>query len=112
LESLRYTRQVNSHISLMRIKTITLPEQYSFQEALSQLLAGTCLGIRPGKNTNYVTLFKPHWMNQESPDWMLQWAGESDIAGIRSNQYLEPWHLVILDHRQLPALLSQAPAAG
>jgi hypothetical protein len=92
----------------VRLKTITLPGEHSFQEALSQLLAGTCLGIKPGKNTSYITLYKPTWMNENSPNWLLKWAGDNNSAEIRSNQYLEPWSLVVLDHRQLPELISKA----
>lgn len=90
------------------LKTITLDIPLTFQEAMQYLIAGKCLGIRPGTNTGFVELYKPHWMNSASPDSMLRWHGESGNAGIRTNQYLETWYPVIIDHRTLAA---PAPAA-
>lgn len=85
------------------LKTITLDTSLTFQEALQHLMDGKCLGIRPGNNTGFIELHKPHWMNQSSPDSFLRWHGNSGDAGIRTNQYLEPWHPVIIDHRTLAA---------
>ena len=97
-------------IDMQPLKTITLPQEYSFHEALNQLLAGTCLGMRPGKNLNYVELFKPAWVNERGPGSLLRWNGSDGTADIRTDQYMESWQLVVLDHRQLPALLSPAQA--
>jgi hypothetical protein len=91
------------------LRTITLATPLTFAEALQQLLDGKCLGIRPGANTRYVEMFKPGWMNPNSPDFMLRWHGSDDDASIRSNQYLETWFPVIVDHR---ALASPAAVAA
>jgi len=84
-------------------RTITLDTPLTFQEGLQQILDGKCLGIRPEKNTNYIEMYKPHWMNSASPDFMLRWNGSAGDADIRTNQYLERWFPVIIDHRELPA---------
>jgi len=84
------------------LKTITLDTPLSFQEALEHIIAGKCLGIRPGSNTGYLELHKPSYMNSACPDSFLRWNGESGDAGIRTSQYLESWYPVIIDHRTLP----------
>ena len=66
------------------------------------MLDGKCLGIRPGNNTNFVEMYKPGWMNAQSPDFMLRWHRSENDADIRTNQFLEQWYPVIIDHRQLP----------
>ena len=81
------------------LKTLTLDTPLSFHDALQYLLEGKCLGVRPGNNSGYVELFKPRWMNQDSPDWMLRWHGTDNDSNIRSNQFLESWFPVIVDHR-------------
>lgn len=81
------------------IITITLEQEMTFDEALKYMLAGKCLGIRPGSNTGYIELFKPDWMNKEVKEYMLQWNGSGD--GIRTNQYLGVWYPVIIDHRDI-----------
>lgn len=90
------------------MKTLVLTDkEYSFDEALRALLEGKCLGIKPKGNTSYVELFKPHWFNPESPDFMLRWhprckADENSTdTEIRSDQFLGPWYLVIANHRDL-----------
>lgn len=89
-------------------RTLTLDTALSFNDALEYLLAGKCLGIRPGNNTNYIELYKPGWMHPEGPDWLLRWSRTEDNAGIRSSQYLELWYPVILDHRYLQKMLDEA----
>lgn len=84
------------------MKFITLTEQkYSFDRALRILLSGRVLGIRPENNTGFIKLYKPHWMNNKSPDHLLCWTnGNKDKDGcaeIRTNQYLEDWYLVVSD---------------
>jgi hypothetical protein len=86
------------------MRTITQTQPHTFAEALKKLADGECIGIRPGTNTNYVVAFKPHWMNPNSPDFMLVWSNSdarSPDAMIRSNQFLETWFLVVVDHRTL-----------
>lgn len=86
------------------MKTITQTTPYTFHEALQKLTAGECIGIRPGANTGYVVAFRPNWMNQQSPDFMLVWNNSDPRAPdamIRSNQFLETWFLVVVDHRTL-----------
>lgn len=83
------------------MKTITLDNYMSFNDALQYLMDGKCIGIRPAGNSNYIERFKPKWMNQESPDWMLRWNNSEDNQGIRTNQYFEKWFPVIVDHREL-----------
>lgn len=86
------------------MRTITQTTPYSFTDALKKLAAGECIGLRPGRNTNFVVAFRPHWMNQESPDFMLVWSdsdARSPNAMIRSNQFMEQWFLVVVDHRTL-----------
>jgi hypothetical protein len=86
------------------MRTITLTTPMSFTEALARMIAGECLGIRPGKNTNYVVAFKPPWMNTNGSDFMLCWQdsdARSPNSQIRSNQFMEEWYLVIADHRSL-----------
>lgn len=82
-------------------KTITLETELSFAEALQGILDGKWLGIRPGKNTNYVELFKPQWMNEKSPDSILRWNRSDGDSEIRSSQYMEKWYPVVVDHRTL-----------
>lgn len=83
------------------MKTITLEIEMNFNDALQYLLDGKCVGIQPSNNTNYVELFMPKWMNEKSRDWMLRWHDSEDDQGIRSDQYLEEWYPVIVDHREL-----------
>ena len=85
------------------MRTIALEQELSFQDALQAMLDGKCLGIRPdaGANTGFVEMYKPHWMNEKSPDFMLRWARSERDADIRTNQYLGTWKLVIADHREL-----------
>lgn len=85
------------------MKTIDLPEELSFPEALRSLLDGKCIGIRPDYNLNFIEMFKPHWMNPESSDYLLRWHGDGDDTGIRTNQFLGTWTLVIVDHQTLQA---------
>lgn len=85
------------------IRTITLSQEMPFTEALQAMLDGKCLGIRPAKNTNYIEMFKPHWMRAEN-EFMLRWNGSKDgeSASIRTNQYLEDkWYPVVVNHRTL-----------
>jgi hypothetical protein len=86
------------------MRTITQTAPHTFTEALQKLVSGECVGIRPNTNTNFVVAFRPHWMNQNSPDFMLVWCdsdARSPDAMIRSNQFLETWFLVVIDHRTL-----------
>lgn len=84
------------------LRTITLDTPLTFQEALQHMLDGKCLGIRPEKNTNFVEMYKPHWMSTQSPDFMLRWHRSENDMSIRTNQFLERWFPVIIDHRNLP----------
>lgn len=88
------------------MRTITQTTPHTFAEALKKLVEGECIGIRPGSNTNFVVAFRPAWMNQQGPDFMLVW-NDCDVrspdAMIRSNQFLETWFLVVIDHRTLSA---------
>jgi len=78
----------------------------TFTEALEYLMQGKCVGIKPSTNSNFIVRYKPKWMNAESPDYMLCWNrsehkdGRADCS-IRTNQYLEEWYPVIIDHREL-----------
>jgi hypothetical protein len=86
------------------MRTITQTQPHTFTEALKKLSDGECIGIRPGQNTGYVVAYRPNWMNQQSPDFMLVWStsdARSPDAMIRSNQFLETWFLVVVDHRTL-----------
>ncbi len=83
------------------MKTITLNQKMSFNEALQYLLDGKCVGIRPMTNSNYIELFKPGWMNPDSPDYFLRWNDSIDNSDIRSNQFLEEWYPVVVDHRTI-----------
>lgn len=85
----------------MHKKTITLCEPMPFHEALSKLINGECLGIRPVTNTSYIVKHKPNWMSPTSADFCLAWNSSNEIAEIRSNQYMGEWFLVIIDHREL-----------
>lgn len=88
-------------------RTITLPELYSFGDALLKLDAGECVGIQPYKEgttqVGYVIRFQPKWMNPEGDGRILCWADRSrspsiDIDGdIRVDQLLGKWKLVVLD---------------
>ncbi len=82
------------------MRTITLHTEMSFNSALTYLMEGKCIGIRPGQNINYVIRYKPHWMNQESEDYMIKW-NDTEESAIRTNQYLESWYPVIVDHREI-----------
>ena len=83
------------------MRTITLDTEMSFISALTYLMEGKCIGIRPGSNSGYVIRYKPDWMNQESEDYMLKWNGTRNGDLIRTNQYLESWYPVIVDHREI-----------
>ena len=85
------------------MKTIVLDTEMSFNEALNYLMDGKCVGIKPTTNSNYIERYKPTWMNEKSQDYMLRWNGKDNGNGIRTNQYLESWYPVIVDHRELGA---------
>lgn len=86
------------------MRTITQTTAHSFTDALQKLTTGECIGLRPGQNTNYVVAYRPGWMNQQSPDFMLVWSGTTMVdAMIRSNQFMGTWFLVVIDHRTLGA---------
>lgn len=88
-------------------RTITLPELYSFGDALAKLDAGECLGIQPYRDgvtqIGYVIRFQPKWMNPEGTKHILCWVDRSrsppiDLDGdIRVDQFLGKWQLVVLD---------------
>jgi hypothetical protein len=88
----------------MAHRTITLPQEMSFAEGLQAMLDGKCLGIRPGRNTNYIEFYTPAWM-RSTTEFMLRWNGSNNTnsADIRSNQYLETWYPVVIGHRTLGA---------
>jgi hypothetical protein len=83
---------------MKRMITITLEQEYSFQDAVQAMLDGKCLGIRPGANMRYVEPFRPPWMKDKN-DVMLQWEGGG--GEIRATQFLGKWKLVVVDHREL-----------
>lgn len=83
------------------MKTITLEVEMNFNDALQYLLDGKCLGIRPINNSGYVELFKPKGINPKSPDFMLRWDSSDDNCHIRTNQFLEKWNPVIVNHKNL-----------
>ncbi len=83
------------------MKVITLEVEMSFNDALKYLVEGKCLGIRPGINTNYMVLSKDSCMNPDSPDYILIWRGSRNDSKIRTNQFLEMWYPVIVDHRDI-----------
>jgi len=90
-------------------KTITLETKMTFTQALDHLMQGKCIGIKPGNNSGFLVLYKPAWMNQESPDFFLCWnkrPTQEVETGIRTNQYLEEWYPVVIDHRELPEKIS------
>lgn len=80
------------------MKVIDLDEMMSFEKALKNLLEGKCLGIKPKGNSNYIVLYAPEWMNS---DYFLCWNNTEGDTNIRSNQYLEEWSLVIINHLTL-----------
>lgn len=83
------------------MRTITLETKMTFAEALQYLMDGKCIGIKPQTNSNFLVRYHPKWMNQESPDYILKWNRSEKDEGIRTNQYLEEWYAVIIDHREL-----------
>tara|TARA_R110001632_G_scaffold123505_1_gene236245 strand:- start:769 stop:1026 length:258 start_codon:yes stop_codon:yes gene_type:complete len=85
------------------MRTITLDTEMTFNDALTYLMEGKCIGIRPTTNSSYIERYKPSWMNKESPDYMLKWSGADNGNEIRTNQYLESWYPVIVDHREIDA---------
>lgn len=94
------------------MKTITLEPWLTFKEALQSLLDGKCIGIRPEGNANFIIKYKPIWMNEFSLDYGLCWnrsVKENGIGNemIRTNQYLENWQLVVIDHNDLPDNIKQ-----
>jgi hypothetical protein len=88
------------------MRTITLKTKMTFLEALDCLMSGVCIGIKPSTNTGFIVRYKPKWMNQKSPDYCLCWNSTQNKEiiddSIRTNQYLEDWYLVVIDHRELP----------
>jgi hypothetical protein len=87
------------------MKTIDLPEELSFKEALTAMMDGKCLGIRPGANTGYLELYDPMFIRPTTiQNYWLRWHGSEDRLGIQATQFLEDnWHLVIMDHREINA---------
>ena len=83
------------------MKTITLETHTNFIDALKYLIEGNCIGIKPGENTSYLEIYKPEWMNKESPDYILKWHDSENNEGIRTDQYFEKWFPVIVDHREI-----------
>lgn len=93
------------------MKTITLEEEMNFTDAVQCLLDGKCIGIRPKYNTDFLVKYKPNWMNQTSPDYLLCWnrtvkEGQG-TEGIRTDQYLGAWKLVIINSNDLPENIKQ-----
>ena len=88
------------------IGTITLETEMSFLEALQNLEEGKCIGIKPKGNSNFLVKYKPHWMNQDSPDNMLCWDRSvkegKGTENVRTNQYLGKWFLVVINTNLLP----------
>lgn len=83
------------------MKTIVLTDvALPFDKALRYLFNGKCLGIKPESSSNYIVLFKPAWMNKESPDYILKWNNPNDME-IRTDQFLGVWFPVIVDHRTI-----------
>lgn len=66
----------------------------NFNDALKTLLDKKCVGIRPNRNSNYMELYRPKWMNPRSLDFMLRWHNSDSDEGIRSNMYFEEWSIV------------------
>ena len=94
------------------MKTITLENELSFTDAVQHLLDGKCVGIRPKGNSNFVVKYKPHWMNQSSPDYLLCWnrsvkEGKGN-EGIRTDQYTSVWQPVVIDANDLPENIKQS----
>jgi hypothetical protein len=84
------------------MKTIILKElKMDFIHALQYLLNGKCIGILPGDNSNYIVNYKPTWMNKESPDYLLKWNNSKEDNGIRTDQFLDDWYPVIIDHNDI-----------
>lgn len=85
-------------------KVIVLPETCTFLEALQALSEGTCVGIKPVGNTSYMV--KRHSlqgsMSVQSGNFQLCWLSGS--LGVRSDQYLGPWQLVVVDQRSMYVL--------
>jgi hypothetical protein len=70
----------------------------SFHEALTKLVNGECVGIQPEGVHGYLELFNPFWMTKvNAPKEMLRWAGTSNLAHIRTNEYLGKWFIVTED---------------
>lgn len=94
------------------MQVITLDIEMAFTEALQYLLDGKCIGIRPHGNANYIVKYKPHWMNNESPDYGLCWSRSLTPDGqasnfIKSDQYLGKWSPVVIDSNDLPDEIKQ-----
>lgn len=93
------------------MKTITLELEMNFTDAVQYLLDGKCIGIKPKGNSNFIVKYKPHWMNQTSPDYLLCWnrsvkEGKGN-EGIRTDQYIETWQPVVIDANDLPDNIKQ-----
>ena len=78
------------------MNTITQDVPFTFAEALSQLVAGECIGIAPCGSHDYLELYNPFWMTKaDSPKEMLRWANTTNNSSIRTTEYLGQWNLVI-----------------
>ena len=94
------------------MRTLTLENELSFTDAVQNLLDGKCIGIKPKGNSNFIVKYKPHWMNQSSPDYLLCWNrsvkdGKGN-EGIRTDQYTSAWLPVVIDSNDLPENIKQS----
>lgn len=83
----------------------------NFSDAVQYLLDGKCIGIRPKGNGSFLVKYKPFWMNQNSPDYILCWSrsvkeGKAN-EGIRTDQCVGSWQPVIIDSNELPDNIKQ-----
>lgn len=81
--------------------TITLDIVMDFNKALTYMLEGKCLGIKPGNNSNYVVKYKPNWMNPDCDRYCLKWNGKEENLQITTEQFLGDWFPVIVNHNKI-----------
>ena len=92
------------------MRTITQTAPLSFHDALTALTNGECVGIRPGNNASFCTLFRYSVFHDREPSLFGWFAHIHDPAKppeavnthIRAEQFLGEWFLVVVDHRDLP----------
>jgi len=94
------------------IRTITLETELTFADAVKHLLEGKCIGIKPKGNSNFLVKYKPHWMNENSPDYFICWNRSvkdgKGSEGVRTDQYLGVWQLEVINTNDLPENIKQS----